>query len=42
LIYLVPPTVAVQGYLAFGETLAPIQWFGMAVTVFGVALTTRR
>ncbi len=42
LIYLVPPTVAVQGYLMFGETLGMVQLVGVAVTVAGVALTTRR
>ncbi len=42
LIYLVPPTVAVQGWFFFGETLSMIQLLGMGVAVFGVALTTRR
>lgn len=42
LIYLVPPAVAVQGWFFFGETLSAIQLAGMAVAVFGVALTTRR
>ena len=41
LIYLVPPTAAVQAYLLFGETLAPVQLAGMAVTVLGVALANR-
>lgn len=42
LIYLVPPSVAVEAYLAFGETLAITQMIGMVVTVIGVALATRR
>ncbi|MGL4728428.1 MAG: DMT family transporter [Bosea sp. (in: a-proteobacteria)] len=42
LIYLIPPTVAVQAWLFFGETLGAIQLIGMAVTVAGVALATRR
>jgi drug/metabolite transporter (DMT)-like permease len=42
LIYLIPPTVAIEAWLLFGETLAAIQLVGMAVTVAGVALATRR
>ena len=42
LIYLVPPSVAVEAYFAFGETLAGVQLIGMALTVVGVALATRR
>ncbi len=42
LIYLIPPTVAVEAFLLFGETLGPIQLLGMAVTVAGVALATRK
>lgn len=42
LIYLVPPTVAVQAYLFFGETLTAIQILGLFVTVGGVALAVRR
>jgi drug/metabolite transporter (DMT)-like permease len=41
LIYLVPPVAAVQAYLLFGETLSPIQLFGMAVVAVGVFLATR-
>lgn len=41
LIYLVPPTAAVQAYLLVGETLVPIQIVGMAVTALGVALASR-
>ena len=42
LIYLVPPAVAIEAYLLFGETMAPLQVVGMAVTAAGVALATRR
>lgn len=42
LIYLMPPVVAVQAFLAFGETLSAIQLVGMGVTVAGVALITRQ
>lgn len=42
LIYLMPPVVAVQAFLAFGETLTAIQLVGMGVTVAGVALITRQ
>lgn len=42
LIYLVPPAVAVEAFLLFGETMSPLQVLGMAVTAFGVALAVRR
>ncbi len=42
LIYLMPPVVAAQAFLAFGETLTAIQLLGMGVTVAGVALITRQ
>jgi drug/metabolite transporter (DMT)-like permease len=42
LIYLIPPTVAVEAYLLFDEKLDQIQAIGMILTVFGVALTTLR
>lgn len=42
LIYLVPPSVALEAYIAFGEKLATTQIAGMIVTVIGVALATRR
>lgn len=42
LIYLVPPTVALEAFLLFGETLNGLQMVGMAVTAFGVALAVRR
>jgi drug/metabolite transporter (DMT)-like permease len=41
LIYLVPPTAAVQAWLLFGEQLSPLQLAGMALTVIGVALASR-
>jgi drug/metabolite transporter (DMT)-like permease len=42
LIYLIAPTVAIEAFLLFGEKLGPLQLVGMAVTVAGVALATRR
>jgi len=42
LLYLVPPTAALGGWLLFGETLGPLALAGMAVTVVGVALAVRR
>ncbi len=42
LIYLVPPTVAVQAWLLFDEKLVFIQIIGMAVTAVGVYLSTKR
>ncbi len=42
LIYLAPPTVAVQAWLMFGETLVPLQIAGMGVAAFGVYLTTKK
>lgn len=42
LIYLVPPTVAVEAFLLFGETLNGLQMAGMAITAIGVALAVRR
>jgi drug/metabolite transporter (DMT)-like permease len=42
LIYLVPPTVALEAYLLFGETMSPLQVVGMVITAFGVALAVRR
>lgn len=38
LIYLIPPVVAVQAWLFFGEGLSPIQIGGMLITVLGVYL----
>jgi len=42
LIYLVPPSVAVEAYFAFGETMQMVQLAGLCLTVIGVALATRR
>ena len=42
LFYLVPPVTALIGFALFGETLGPLALAGMAVSVFGVALVTRR
>ena len=41
LFYLVPSLVAIEAWLLFGESLAPIAIFGMAVTASGVALVTK-
>lgn len=42
LIYLVPPTAALQAWLLFGETLSVVQMGGIALTVAGVALAVVR
>jgi drug/metabolite transporter (DMT)-like permease len=42
LLYLMPPLVALQAWLAFDETLGGAQIGGMALAVLGVALVTRR
>lgn len=42
LIYLVPPAVALEAFLLFGETMSPLQVAGMVVTAIGVALAVRR
>lgn len=42
LFYLVPPTTAVMAWLLFDERLGTLALAGMAVTVVGVALATRR
>ena len=42
LLYLMPPVVALQAWMFFGETLAPVQLAGMAIAVLGVAMVTRR
>ncbi len=42
LIYLVPPTVAIQVWLLFDEKLVLIQLAGMFVTALGVYLATRK
>ena len=38
LYYLVPPAVAVEAYLLFGERVSPLSLAGIAVTALGVAL----
>ena len=40
LIYLIPPTIAVQAFLAFGERLTPLEMGGMVLIVFGVYLVS--
>ncbi|NQV98332.1 MAG: DMT family transporter [Rhodospirillales bacterium] len=40
--YLVPPTVAIESWLLFGETLSLRQVAGMALAALGVALVARR
>ncbi|TXL74510.1 DMT family transporter [Vineibacter terrae] len=42
LFYLVPPCTAVMAWLLFDERLGTLALLGMAVTVVGVALATRR
>lgn len=42
LIYLVPPAVAIEAALLFGESLSALQVAGVALTAAGVALATRR
>jgi drug/metabolite transporter (DMT)-like permease len=39
LLLLAPPLAAVQAYLFFGETLAPVQFIGFALALGGVLLT---
>ncbi len=41
-LYLVPALVAVEAWILFGETLTPIQIAGMALTIIGVALASRK
>jgi drug/metabolite transporter (DMT)-like permease len=41
-IYLVPPTAALQAWAMFGETLSPVQLLGMGVVALGVYLATRK
>lgn len=42
LFYLVPPVTATMAFFLFDETLGPVALAGMAATVVGVALATRR
>ena len=41
-LYLVPPAVAVEAWLLFGETLSALQVAGMAVSILGVVLASRK
>ena len=41
-LYLVPALVAVEAWLLFGETLSMLQIAGMAVTILGVVLASRK
>jgi drug/metabolite transporter (DMT)-like permease len=41
-LYLVPALVAVEAWILFGEALTPIQILGMAVTIVGVILASRK
>jgi drug/metabolite transporter (DMT)-like permease len=41
LLYLVPPATALEAWLMFDETLAPISVVGVGVTALGVALAVR-
>ena len=42
LIYLIPPTVAIESFYLFGEQLTLVQAVGMGLSVLGVALTIKR
>lgn len=42
LIYLIPPTVAVEAYFLYGETMSPVQILGGLITVIGVYLVSAR
>ncbi len=42
LIYLVPAATALEAWVLFGEQLLPMQMLGIAITVAGVALATRK
>lgn len=41
-LYLVPALVAVESWILFGEALTPLQILGMAVTILGVVLASRK
>lgn len=41
-LYLVPALVALEAWLLFGESLSPFQIAGMAVTILGVVLASRK
>ena len=38
LLYLIPPMAVIQGYLFFGEKVAPLGIVGICLTALGVAL----
>lgn len=42
LVYLVPAAAAVEAWVLFGERLSPLQIAGIAITITGVALASRR
>lgn len=42
LLYLVPPTTAIQAFILFGEKLTPVAIVGIAMTAAGVALVQKR
>lgn len=42
LIYLVPPAAAIETYFLLGERLLPVQIAGMAITVIGIILASRK
>ena len=42
LIYLVPAASVLEAWVLFGEQLTPLQIGGIAVTIAGVALATRK
>jgi drug/metabolite transporter (DMT)-like permease len=42
LIFLIPPTTALEAWLIFGEGLSPLQIGGMVITALGVYLATRK
>ncbi|CAN2204535.1 RhaT Permeases of the drug/metabolite transporter (DMT) superfamily [Candidatus Nanopelagicaceae bacterium] len=42
LLYLVPPTTAIQAFILFGEKLTPTAIIGIAMTATGVALVQKR
>lgn len=42
LFYLVPPVVAIEAWMLFGEALSTVQIIGMAIAAAGVAIASRR
>lgn len=42
LIYLIPPLVAIEAWVLFGEQLSPLAILGMLITVIGVYLVNRK